>query len=205
MPVDLHNLGPESIALLYQAEELSPEERAHVEEMLLRGDTALRDELEKLRAMQGVVEDALARADVSKPLAIPAAAASRRVARAIAQWRVDWLARPTSKPTHKFRWRSLVPAAAAALLLLGSIMFVWWIVSSHDETPVVLLPNEETDPTPLVKNESEDEQARGSEIAQLLAIHTPDESELAAVEQQLSALNDLSNSSQSSREDGVSQ
>src|SRR5438552_6691457 len=141
MSVDLDNLSSESIALLYLAEELSPEERAHVEGMLQRGDTALRDELEKLRATQGVVEDALSRADVSKPLAIPAAAASRRVARAMAQWRVDWLARPRSEPARTFRWRSLVPAAAAALLLLGSVMFVWWIVSSHDhdESPLAFV------------------------------------------------------------------
>lgn len=203
MPVDLHNLSPESIALLYLAEELSPEERAHVDGRLQRGDTALRDELEKLRATQGVVENALARADVSKPLAIPAAAASRKVARAMAQWRVDWLARPRSKPTRVFRWRSLVPAAAAAILVLGSIMFVWWIVSSRDEGTLAARPSDETEsPEAVAKNDTEDEQARGTEIAQLLAIHTPDESDLTAVEQQLSALNDLD---QSIREDGVSQ
>src|SRR5438874_11654868 len=118
----LENLTNESIALLYLAEELSPEERAHVDAMLQRGDTALRDELIKLRATQGVVENALARADVSKPLAISAAAASRKVARAMAQWRVDWLARPTAQPRRAFRVRALIPAAAAAIVLLATSM-----------------------------------------------------------------------------------
>ena len=48
MSVDLHNLDAESIALLYLAEELSPEERAHVDGMLQRGDTALRERVEML-------------------------------------------------------------------------------------------------------------------------------------------------------------
>src|SRR5438477_12104444 len=143
MSVDLHNLDTESIALLYLAEELSPEERAHVDGMLQRGDTALRDELNKLRVTQGVVENALARADVSKPLAIPAAAASRKVARAMAQWRVDWLARPTALPRRKFQFRSLIPAAAAAIILLAMSMLVWWMVSSRPETPIAASPTEE--------------------------------------------------------------
>jgi len=197
----LDDLDNESIALLYQAEELSAEERAWVQARLQRGDTALREAIQSLRALQGVVEDAMTRADVSKPLAIPAAAASRKVARAMAQWRVDWLARPRTGEARIFRWRSLIPAAAAAAILVGTGWFAWYTFSSRPE-PAIVATSPGDDSTNPTTNESETEEARNTEIAKALAFNTPEDSDLAGVEQQLSALTLLS---EPTREEGVSQ
>src|SRR5437762_288170 len=122
MNKDLDNLDNESIALLYLSGELSPEQRTKVEALLQR-DAALAQQLEKLRSAQGVVFDLLRRSDGSRPLVISEAAASRKVARAIAQWRIDWLARPRSESRlRRWNWRVMLPTAVAAGLLLGSVM-----------------------------------------------------------------------------------
>src|SRR5436190_15230305 len=121
----LNNLENESIALLYLADELSPEDRAQVEQML-QSDAALRRQLDELRGAQSVVDGVLQRADAATPRAISEAAAIRKVGRAMAQWKVDWLARPRTKPARPFQWRSLVPAGVAAAILLTIGMFVWW-------------------------------------------------------------------------------
>src|SRR5262245_47471491 len=145
MGPDLDNLDPESIAMLYLSGELSPEQRTKVEALLQR-DAALSRQLEELRSAQGVVDDLLSRSDGSRPLVISEAAASRKVARAMAQWRIDWLARPrTETSLRRWNWRRLVPAAVAAGILLGSVMYVWWSWSSHSP-PTIIAQNIPIDP-----------------------------------------------------------
>jgi len=197
------NLDGELIGLLYLSDELAPEQRARFEAALQR-DTALRQQLDELRAAQGVVSDLLSRADAARPLAISEAAASRKVARAIAQWRIDWLAKPrTASHSSRFRLRTLVPAAVAAGLLLGSIMYFWWSWSQRPEPSLVQSTTTTSDPddTSIADNQNEDDATRTAAIAGALAMHTPDDSELTNVEQQLSALNYLA---ESIREEGVS-
>ena len=200
----LHNLENESIALLYLADELSVEDRAQVEQML-KSDAALRNQLDELRGAQSLVDDALKRADASTPRAISEAAAIRKVSRAMAQWKIDWLARPKTKPARPFQWRSLVPAgvAAAALLIIG--MSVWWSrVRSESDHMEAVTQTFEDPSTP--RSDPQEQEQDGAQLAIALAgdslsAERSEGESLAGVEEQLAALTHFS---QSMREDGIS-
>jgi hypothetical protein len=126
----IHELDNDALLLMYRADELSPEDRVEVEQMLAI-DAGLRAALATVGRDAAAAEAALAAADhVDPPAASPSASAValRRVGRAMRQWQVDRIIRSRPAPAAAERqprfpaWA--YPAAAAAALVLGSI--AWW-------------------------------------------------------------------------------
>jgi len=203
---DLANLDSESIALLYLSGELPAAQLSAVEEMLSR-DLVLRGQVERLRATQDAVNDALTSADAASLPASSEAAAVRKVGRAMTDWKVNWLARPAEKEKREFHWRSMVPVAVAAGIVITIGMYMWW--SSVDGTDMRGNGNQQfaeadsgdapnMDNTPASDNGETPQIADAdadADVATILFINTPDQNELASAEQDMSALRFLSEQS----------
>lgn len=124
------HLDNDALLLAYLAGELPAEERARIAEMLAV-DAALSARLDDLRGAFTGVEDALRSADAAEPLALSAAAASRRFGREVRAWqtpggaRTDVLDREQPSSRRRLRIPGWVyPAATAAAVLLGYT--IWW-------------------------------------------------------------------------------
>jgi anti-sigma-K factor RskA len=198
MGIDLRNLDNESIALLYTAGELSASDLAEVRSML-NHDAALRDCVEQARNNVQQAQDALAVADSASPLTMSEAAASRKVARAMAQWNVDRLARPPATSRRAFRWRSLIPVSVAAAVILGITMFVWWSRVDSNRLAATL-PSPDESPADIVATTEAEPLTDAEMVESLIGRTQEDHEQLAGVEQQLSVLNYLS---ESMREEAV--
>jgi hypothetical protein len=115
------------LLLLYLSNEMSLNERRALENRLA-GDTALRRQLEALQETEAAVNQGLSALDASDAIDNRARAAERQVARALAQWQVDRLARPAAADTRtKIRrvpvWLYPLSAAAVVMVCLG----LWYL------------------------------------------------------------------------------
>lgn len=121
----------EAILMMYLADELDPQDRHEVEQ-LLAADKGLADQLQQMQADQFVASAFLSTAD--GPAAADSSASQRRlrqVSRLINHWNVERLARPAQVPQHRrvaMPWWSY-PVAAAAVLCL---VLCWWGMTSDN-------------------------------------------------------------------------
>lgn len=126
----------EHVLLMYLADELCPEDRREIEQMLAV-DAGLRNELQRLEDGQQAVFEGLWRLDQASPMAASEAAAVRRVSAEIRRR----LAKPQTIPGERIadpRRRSLwwvYPTAAAAVVILAAALWM----PRHDNTrrPIV--------------------------------------------------------------------
>jgi hypothetical protein len=122
----IHELeNNEALLLMYLTDELPPEDRAEVGQMLA-SDAGMRANLAQIRAAYEGAMGALGELDQDQT-SIPAENhAVRQASRAMRQWQVDRLARmPVILPTPRVRvpvWA--YPIGVAAMLLIGSL--IWW-------------------------------------------------------------------------------
>jgi hypothetical protein len=120
---DLQHLeNNEAILLMYLADELSPEDRAEVEQMLA-SDAAMRRELEILRQTQQLAYDALQTLDGSTRTVRPRFVALGQVSKLIHEWvqrRREPAPVATLRPPLPW-WR--ISLSTAAALLIG--YYVW--------------------------------------------------------------------------------
>lgn len=113
----------ESVLLMYLADELPPEDRAEVEQML-QTDARLRAELDRITLAHQGVTDAIARDDLSLRLP-PADLVLRRLSRRVRQWEVDQHIPEEPEPEIRRRWPIWgYPVAAAASIAIA--LLVWW-------------------------------------------------------------------------------
>jgi hypothetical protein len=120
-------MSNEAILLMYLAEELSPEDRAEVEQMLAT-DAAMRRELEILRQTQQLAYDALRTLDSTAHF-IPRMVTLGRVSELIHQWTQK---RQQPAPAGEARlalpwWR--ISLSVAATLLVG--YYIWAAYTYH--------------------------------------------------------------------------
>jgi len=130
----LQQLNNESILLLYLAGELSAADRADVEQTLA-GDPKLREQLETLRAAYDGAGEALAAADASERLALPAASAARRVGNAVRSWHARRLVAPPARDARRnlrFPWWCYVAASVAGLIIIA--VGLWGMIGDHGPT-----------------------------------------------------------------------
>lgn len=133
MPSLLEQLGNEQALLMYLAQELGPEDRGELEQMLL-ANPAMKAELESLRETQHKILSAMAVMDRSQPLPLSRQAAVRGVRRCLnLQQLVPALhesstAAGTTQKSLRYPWWSYPLATAAAIVLA---FLVWWGNSSY--------------------------------------------------------------------------
>lgn len=134
----LHQLeNNEAILLMYLADELPPEDRAEVEQMLSR-DQRLRSELERLQRINQTVEEGLGMLDEAFPVSRQERAL-RRVSRIVRQWAVDRL-RPQEEPEEVVSRRFPLwgyPIAGAAMVAI--LLAIWWQVLPKGGVPPPVL------------------------------------------------------------------
>jgi anti-sigma factor RsiW len=115
----------EAILVMYLANELEPEDRAEVEQMLA-ADSALRAELAQLQEAQNSVHHILQQMDATSSLPAGADSTARRISRLMKQRQLDLLsAEPLLTPRHRRHipwWVYWVASAAAAVVAV----VVWW-------------------------------------------------------------------------------
>jgi anti-sigma factor RsiW len=115
----------EAVLLMYLANELEPQDRAEVEQMLA-ADSGMRAELAQLQYAQNTVTQVFQQLDASLPLPGTADVASRRVSRLMKQRQVDLMERRAIvAPRHRRHvpwWVYWVASAAASVVAV----VVWW-------------------------------------------------------------------------------
>jgi hypothetical protein len=161
----LHQLeNNEAVLMMYLADELPPQDRAEVEQMLST-DAALRAELVRLGEAQAAVDTAMARLDTSGPRLLNEGVAVRRVGRAIAQWHADRLAAPAQMPAairSGFpKWGIAVAAAAACVLISG---LVWWASDLGGDAPHLSGPYVDTRPSETDQDDANDPAPKIAEV-----------------------------------------
>lgn len=115
----------EAVLVIYLAGELSPIDRAEVEQMLV-SDAGLRVELERLREANNMFASAMSALDRSSRLALPESVGVERVSRVLQDRSARRLARPAvsvAVPTLPFPWWAYPLAAAASVVIA---FLVWW-------------------------------------------------------------------------------
>jgi len=115
----------EALLMMYVAGELSAEDRARVEQRLA-DDAGLRAELERVRELNGFVDESLAGLDVGARLPVSEGVAVRKVGRVMRQWQTDRMApHEPEEPADQLRfpWWSYPLTTAAAILIA---FLVWW-------------------------------------------------------------------------------
>jgi anti-sigma-K factor RskA len=131
MPGETENFDQApALLLMYLADELSPRDRAELENRL-RLDQALASELERLRAAQEFFDGAMKAMDFSQAASASDAAAADRADRAIRVWAAARNSRPRqAKPKEHFLpWWSYTLASAAAVL----VAVVYWGIHNWDK------------------------------------------------------------------------
>jgi anti-sigma factor RsiW len=121
----------EAILVMYFANELEPEDRAEVEQMLA-SDASLRSELAQLQEAQSTVSHILQQMDAASSLAAGADVAARRISRMMKQRQLDLLSSEPALTSHHRRhipwWVYSVATAAAAVVAI----VVWWGMQTSD-------------------------------------------------------------------------
>lgn len=114
----------EQILLMYLADELPPQDRTEVEQLLLT-DGWMRNELEQLRAVQGMFDTHLAQLDKISPLPISSEFAAKQIGRAMRQEmarpKPTYITPPADRPVRSWRW--LYPTVAAASIAI--VAMIW--------------------------------------------------------------------------------
>jgi anti-sigma factor RsiW len=134
----------EAILLMYLADELPPQDRTEVEQMLA-SDARMRGELEILRQTQRLAYDALGSLDaITRPPVAPMAA-QNRISQMVRLW-VERRRHTTNAPVRRrIPWVRSGFAAAAALMLGYYIWAVYHTAEMHGLPPVSIQPHELTD------------------------------------------------------------
>jgi anti-sigma factor RsiW len=126
----IHELNNESLLLMYVAGELPGDDRAEVERMMA-SDAGLREQFEQIRTAYVGANDAIAGADRSERLALPAGAAARRVGQATRAWYARRVSLAAAAAGERGGRRGLrfpfwsYPMAAAAAIVLAAVS-LWW-------------------------------------------------------------------------------
>ena len=132
MPTPLQQLeNNEAVLLMYAADELPPEDRDEVEQMLA-SDGGMRAELASIRDSLASVDGALGELDAITRLPMSSAVAIRRLGPALTEWQHQRLAPPPAAPAPaplRYAWW-IYPLASAAAILLA--VTVWWGVRGED-------------------------------------------------------------------------
>jgi hypothetical protein len=120
---DQSNLDREALLMLYAAGEMPPARRAEFEAQLAT-DVALAAELQQVREGMQRCDAALAELDAWQRPPTNDAVAVRRAERAMQQWAVKRLRRPSQRHSAQRRmpWWSY-PAAAAAIIVVSFIIW----------------------------------------------------------------------------------
>jgi hypothetical protein len=122
----LQQLGSnEAILLMYLADELPPEDRAEVEQMLAT-DPGLRAALDEAREANASFVAAMPALDRSSRLPAPESVGVRRVMRTMRQWHERRLTAPPvveTQPGLRYPWWAYPLAAAASVVIA---FLVWW-------------------------------------------------------------------------------
>jgi hypothetical protein len=113
----------DALLMLYAAGEMPAEQMAKFEEQLVN-DPALVADLQGVREAMDKFDANLRAMDRQQRQPVSDAVAIRRVERAMQQWAVDRLRRPTNQPApvRRMPWWSY-PTAAAALLIIGFLIW----------------------------------------------------------------------------------
>ncbi len=151
MRSDLDQLdSPDSILLMYLADELPSVDRAQVEQRLAR-DAEWRARLEQLRAIQESIDREMRLLDSAHALPGSDAAAVRQVMRSVRQWQAERAAlsaRPKApRAAMRFPWWSY-PLAAAAMVTFAFLL--WWANASKTNTRFV----QNADPSTLTTRDA---------------------------------------------------
>jgi anti-sigma factor RsiW len=123
----IHNLeNNEAVLLLYLGDELPPEDRAEVEQML-RSDSGLAETLESLRRMQAQVIAGLEHLD--GPLPASDEALVRRVSRQMRRHQVELAARPAPvvRPQQRRVWPWWAYTAASIAAMIFIVLGLWGV------------------------------------------------------------------------------
>ena len=124
----------EAVLLMYLFDELPPDDRAEVDQMLAT-DAGLRAELERLREAYATIDPAMRKMDAATRLPVPEAVATRQMSRLIQQWTVEQFAgRQTeepAKPRKLAKWIGYPAGAVAAALIIG---LLWWGLTDQGTT-----------------------------------------------------------------------
>jgi hypothetical protein len=147
----------ESVLLMYLADELPPDDRAEVEQLLAR-DANLRAEFDRLREAHDRFLADMRGLDRATRLSVPESTGVRRVALAMRRWQAEREARPPvqrSRPELRYPWWAY-PAAAAASVVIAFL--VWWGNSDRAVRVVYHPPVIDTayDGPPLPRYDAED-------------------------------------------------
>jgi anti-sigma factor RsiW len=116
----------EAVLLLYLANELAAGDRAELERMLT-ADQALRQDLERVRALQERVAGQMAALDAASPLRMSEELSTRRVMKELRRFQLELTTRaPVELEASTLRkWpRWIYPVAAAAALIFMTL-FLW--------------------------------------------------------------------------------
>lgn len=127
----------QAIILMYVADELSPGDRAQVEQRLLV-DAAFRSQFEELQNSQSEIEEGIASLDAVQPLPVSLGSSQAKLSRLFKQWHTDRLARRRDPVDTRSIFAKLAPAypfVAAAALFCGFI--VWWGLRDDGQMPPV--------------------------------------------------------------------
>ena len=138
---ELQTMSNEAILLMYLAEELSPEDRAEVEQMLA-SDPAMRSELEIVRQTQQLAFETLKTLD-STTRFVPRIVTLGRVSELIHQWaQKRQQPAPAGEPRSALPWWR-ISLSAAATLLVG--YYIWAAYTFHPvlrNSPTMAFQNE---------------------------------------------------------------
>jgi hypothetical protein len=135
----------EATLLMYLANELPPEDRAEVEQMLAT-DASMRRDLESLRGTLNETTEIFRRLDELQPMPVVPQVAVRQATRVIQQALTDRAVRATADQAEEPRRsapRWAYVAAAVAALLVGYT--AWWGMRPETESnvgPVAMAPDE---------------------------------------------------------------
>jgi hypothetical protein len=193
MGSNTNNLDPQSLLMLYVADELTAEQRKRVEQMLAK-EAGLRAQLDELTAADQVMMATFAAADAKTPLPAPLSSSVRRASDAIRQWQVDRLsAQPAMsiRNGRKFGW--LYSAAAVAAVIVITVFVLWSRVDDGKNDDLAKLMNQ------LNSNQTVDDKSANDTVAtDDVADYTPTggdaEMQLSRAEDNLNTLTALTDS-----------
>jgi anti-sigma factor RsiW len=118
----------EAVLLLYLAEELPREDRGELERILSE-DAALRQDLERLRELQGEVAGGLAELDAATPLHMSEELSTRRVVREMRRFQLELKSRaPVQLEASSLRpWPRWIYPVAAAAAIIFTVLGLWGV------------------------------------------------------------------------------
>jgi hypothetical protein len=129
---------------LYLADELSPEERAGVEQQLLR-DPGMRADLERLGESQNVLEAGLASLDAATPIAAEEAIAVRNVSRLLRQRLARPLVATAAEPARERRRLPRWAVTAALAATVAAVVVAVGVKMNGPQEPGDVLANRDAD------------------------------------------------------------